>query len=65
MDACYLALHICYHTNSFEEAVFKAVNWGGDSVKYLYYVVNFGYNDYIKLVTPPLPQSVYFFGMLN
>lgn len=31
MDGCYVALHIAYHSSSFTEAVFKAVNWGGDS----------------------------------
>lgn len=31
MDGCYVALNIVYNSNSFEEAVFKAVNWGGDA----------------------------------
>ena len=26
-----LALHTCYHTNSYKEAVLKAVNYGGDT----------------------------------
>ena len=31
MDGTYLALHIVYNSNSFKEAILKAVNWGGDS----------------------------------
>lgn len=31
MDGAYVALHIVYHSNSFEEGIFKAVNWGGDA----------------------------------
>lgn len=31
MDTLKIALHICYHTNSLMEAIFKAVNWGGDA----------------------------------
>jgi ADP-ribosylglycohydrolase len=30
MDALAMALHICYHTASFQEAIFMAVNMGGD-----------------------------------
>lgn len=31
MDGLYTALHIVYHTNSIKEALFKAVNLGGDA----------------------------------
>jgi len=31
MDGLAMALHVCYNTKSFEEAVFMAVNMGGDS----------------------------------
>lgn len=31
MDGCYVALHIVYHSTNSREAIFKAVNWGGDS----------------------------------
>jgi ADP-ribosyl-[dinitrogen reductase] hydrolase len=31
LDGLYIALHTIYHTNSFSEAIFKAVNYGGDS----------------------------------
>ncbi len=31
MDGLNLALHLAYNSNSFEEAIKKAVSWGGDS----------------------------------
>jgi ADP-ribosylglycohydrolase len=31
MDALYTALHIAYNTENLTEAIFKAVNLGGDS----------------------------------
>lgn len=31
MDGMYAAFHIVYNTESFQEALFKAVNIGGDS----------------------------------
>ena len=31
MDGMYVALHIIYNSESFKEALFKAVSWGGDS----------------------------------
>ena len=31
MDGMCMALHIIYNSESFKEALFKAVSWGGDS----------------------------------
>lgn len=31
MDGLFTALHCVYNTNSFREAIFKAVNLGGDA----------------------------------
>ncbi len=31
MDGLNVALHIVYHTNSADEAIYRAVNWGGDA----------------------------------
>ncbi|KRW99589.1 ADP-ribosylation/Crystallin J1 [Pseudocohnilembus persalinus] len=31
MDGTYVALYIAYHSTSQKEAIFKAVNWGGDA----------------------------------
>lgn len=31
MDGLNVALHISYHSKNFHEAIFKAVNWGGDA----------------------------------
>ena len=31
MDGMYMALHFIYNSESFKEALNKAVSWGGDS----------------------------------
>lgn len=31
MDGAYIALHTIYHATSLKEAIFKAVNYGGDA----------------------------------
>ena len=53
MDAACMAFHIVYHTNSFEEAIVKAVNLGGDSdsvasITGMLAGALYGYNEFIK-----------------